>query len=169
MDERERAYFEWLASQVVGQEGKTYEELLLLLHSKEFVWLVANDDNRVQDGLDLRVEYLNAGGWVSVKEPCTVLEALVGLSRRLAFHTDGTAVGWAGQLLVNLELHTMYDPLTAKRAVRANDIIENLIWRNYNPDGSGGFFPLSWPETDQTKVELWYQMAAYVDEMHPDY
>jgi len=40
-----------------------------------------------------------------------------------------------------------------------------LIWRDYHADGRGGFFPLTNPDTDQTKVEIWYQMNAYVTEM----
>jgi hypothetical protein len=49
------------------------------------------------------------------------------------------------------------------------DILDTCIWRTYQPDGQGGFFPLAWPEEDQTKVELWYQIAAYIDELHPEH
>jgi hypothetical protein len=29
----------------------------------------------------------------------------------------------------------------------------------------GGFFPLTHPNDDQRKVEIWYQMNAYLDEL----
>jgi hypothetical protein len=36
--------------------------------------------------------------------------------------------------------------------------------REYFPSGKGGLFPLENPREDQTKVEIWYQMHAYVME-----
>jgi hypothetical protein len=38
-----------------------------------------------------------------------------------------------------------------------------LIWRTYEPDGSGGFFPLMHPSDQRIrhKVEIWTQMNAY--------
>lgn len=166
MDDLNRAYFKWLYPQVIDTEhrNKPYEGLLMILYFKEFVWLVPNDDNRVQDGLDLRGEFGTA-----LEGPCTFLEVLIGLSRRLEFMTDGTAEGWAWQLLVNLELDKMSDPLGRTKQARVDEILEAVIWRTYNADGTGGFFPLAWPEEDQTKVELWYQMSAFVGEIHPDY
>ena len=29
----------------------------------------------------------------------------------------------------------------------------------------GGFFPLAFPKEDQTKVEIWYQMSGYLEEL----
>jgi hypothetical protein len=46
-----------------------------------------------------------------------------------------------------------------------NTILHDLIWRDYHPDGRGGFFPLQNPDVDQTKVEIWHQLNAYVSEM----
>lgn len=170
-----QAYFHWLEPQVreEGHQRHTHSDLLMLLFTKEFVWLVPNDDNRIVDGLDLRGEFLReseAPGSLTVEGlgPCSVLEVLIALSRRLAFAVSGTPEGWAWQLLVNLELDRMSDPLSRRKAEKVDEILENLIWRRYNPDGSGGFFPLQDPDEDQTKVELWYQMSAYVDEMDPD-
>ena len=81
----------------------------------------------------------------------------------------GESSGWAWQLIVNLELDKMSDMISRRKAVEVDEILETLIWRNYAPDGQGGFFPLAWPEEDQKKVELWYQMAFYVNEIHPEY
>lgn len=143
------------------------------MFEKEFVWLVELDDNRLADGLELRLEFYheNGGGPASVKEygPCSVLEVMIGISRRLAWEADGDAPGWAWQLLCNLELHKMHDPLSHRKAKKVDEILETLIWRTYSPDGAGGFFPLAWPERDQTKEEIWYQMHAYVREIHPEY
>lgn len=157
---------------VAGSRGKTYWDLLRIMYDKEFIELVPNDDNRIKDGLALRVEFCHdkriRPNSLDNLGPGTFLEVLIGLSRRLAFAAGGDAPGWAWQLVVNLELHKMHDPLSRRKAHQANDILDAVVERTYQPDGYGGFFPLAWPDEDQLQVELWYQMAAYIDEMHPE-
>jgi hypothetical protein len=172
MSDWAEAYLHWLEAQVKVESHRTYTDLLTMMHAREFTWFVPNDDNRQRDGLDLRVEFLRECKVdldIMSFGPCSVLEVLIGLSRRLAFMTDGTPEGWAWQLLLNLDLEYMTDPLSQRKVNRVNDKLDTLIQRTYNPDGTGGFFPLAWPEEDQRKVELWYQMGAYVNEIHPDY
>lgn len=161
-------YLGWLASQVRQDNGKSYDQLLAIMLEKEFVWFVPNDDNRIADGLDVRRQFTEETG-LRVEGACGVLEVLIGISRRLEFMAEGDAAGWAWQLLCNLELHKLSDPVGRRKAIRAEEILEALVWRTYSPDGTGGFFPLAWPEEDQRKVEIWYQMAFYVDEIHPEY
>jgi hypothetical protein len=171
-DEVDQLYFEWLVDQVGSGEG--FVPLLKLLHDKEFIFIIPNDENRREDALDLRVEFLR----VDQHEPdsviptgtrllhpyCSLLELLVALSRKLEFMTDEPALGWAMALLENLELHRMRGDLDPVQVQYVDEILERLVWRNFQADGLGGFFPLSWPEEDQRQVELWYQMSAYVDE-----
>ena len=45
-------------SQVQIPNGKSYTGLFEALHNFEFHWTIPHDDNRMQDGLDLRYEYL---------------------------------------------------------------------------------------------------------------
>lgn len=168
-------YLNWLAPQIRDEHdgSKTYSDLLTLMFNKEFVWLVPNDDNRLGDGLGLRVEFCYAyhirQGSLAHLGPCSFLEVLIGLSRRLAFDVGGNAPGWAWTLISNLGLRRMSDHLSRYKLEKANDILDRCVWRNYDPDGSGGFFPLAWPNEDQRKVELWYQMAAWINELHPEY
>jgi hypothetical protein len=172
------AYLHWLVEQVRAGDGHqtvTYWDVLRLMHETEFVWLVPNDDNRIQDGLDLRADFLNERQepeflvMIDRFGPCSILEVMIGLSRRLAFAAGGEPEGWAWQLLCNLDLRTFRDPLSRRKASVVAELLHSLIWRTYAPDGTGGFFPLAWPKEDQTKVELWYQMSAYVEEIHPEY
>jgi hypothetical protein len=156
---------------------RTYWDVLSLMHEKEFVWMpeAGNDDNRIEDGLDLRIEFLYENGRPvypdSKKDfgPCTVLEVMVGISRRLAWFAGDEAEGWAFELLRNLGLHKFPDPISQRKAKKVDEILERLIWRNYRADGCGGFFPLAWPSGDQTKIEIWYQMNEYLGEIHPEY
>lgn len=172
------AYFHWLVDQVREGEGhhaRTYWDLLRIMHDTEFVWLVPNDDNRIQDGLDLRGEFLTDNGRTTrvpseqFGATSSVLEVMIGVSRRLAFIADDSAEGWAWQLLCNLELDKYHDPLSARKSRKVMEILNAMIWRTYAPDGTGGFFPLAWPVEDQRKTEIWYQMNAYVEEIHPEY
>lgn len=158
----ERRYLKWLEDQVAIDNNKSYHELFERLHDKEFVWIIPNDDNRVADGLDIRHEFLHRHNAFS--RGCSVLEVLIALSRRIAFNAGGNAEDWAWRLLQNLELHKYSGHIGNVRDGQIEDILERLVWRTYNPDGGGGFFPLAWPKKDQRKMELWYQMCAYIDE-----
>lgn len=163
-------YFEWLYAQVGDPEIKvptrTYWRLLKLLFDKEFVWLVANDDNRIEDGKDLRYEFVDEAnlkdvdpGWV--KLGVSMLELLISLSRALAFEAEGEPRDWFWHLMDNLGLREFNDTHDfADQEVE--DILDRLIWRNYSYSGEGGLFPLRRAERDQRDVELWYQLCAYV-------
>lgn len=156
------SYLPWLTSQV--HNDGSYNDLFDQMHQKEFVWFVSNDDNRLEDALDVRNEYFGSGRGPHLDVGISVLEVLIGLSRRMAFIAGGEAQHWAWQLLENLGLTRYRDPVGPIKYERIDAILEDLIWRNYEPDGRGGFFPLNDPDTDQTKIELWYQMNAYINE-----
>jgi hypothetical protein len=164
------AYLRWFP-QMVGGAGRpgSYSDLIRLLGTKEFVWLVPHDDNRIGDGLAVRQEVQELSETEGDLGPCSILEILVALSRRLSFIADGPESGWAWQLLCNLELDKYKDPIGPRQKVKVDEILEILVWRTYSYDGYGGFFPLAWPDEDQRYIELWYQMEFYVSEIHPDH
>jgi hypothetical protein len=162
---RDREYFEWLTSQIKIPAGNrnTYYDLFERLHETEFVWIVQGDDNRIMDAMDLRSEFIH--GWKAERRPVSVLELLIGVSRRTAWVAGGEAPRWAWELLKNMRLNKLSDPWNGAKAERGDRILEDFIWRTYKPDGQGGFFPLQFPNTDQTKLEIWYQMQAYAIEL----
>src|SRR4051812_48803598 len=176
-------YLQWLNVQLRDENAnpdKTYWDLLNLMFAKEFTCSVPMDDNRIHDGKDLRVEFARtiprslrtqqeAADALLNLAPVSFLEVLIALSRKMAFTAGGQAPGWAWQLLVNLELHRLPDPLTPPKRRKAEEILDTVINRTYLPNGEGGFFPLAWPEDDMTRVELWYQLNDYVTELHPEY
>ncbi len=163
--ELDTTYFDYLESQIgMRRNSGSYRDLLNILFAKDFVWLVPNDDNRIADGLDIRAEWFDTIVVIG-EDRCSFLEVLIGLSRRMAFITDESAEGWSWQLIINLGLDKMRDDLSTYKTRKANDILDTAIWRNYSPDGSGGFFPLLRPKNDQRETELWYQMNAYIEEI----
>ena len=162
-------YYLWLIAQIGVPERNrnTYNDLFMRLHETEFVWIVPHDDNRLQDGVELRSEFLNGRRIRDLEgRPISLLEVLIALSRRVAWTTDRSSEFWAWQLLENLRLTKSSDPLTGQKAERVEEVLEALIWRTYERDGNGGFFPLNHPLDDQTKREIWDQMNAYVNEMN---
>ena len=132
------------------------------MHTKEFIWLVPGDDNRVADGYALRGEFLG-GRHHAFPFGVSALEVLVALSRRVAFQLDEEPEWWAWKLVENLGLDRFEGlEFTAGVTKRIDDILTRLIERQYKPNGEGGFFPMDNPKEDQTKLEIWHQMSAYV-------
>lgn len=169
-------YLRWLEPQFRDEHGnpdKNYWGLINLMFETPFGWLLPRDENRVVDGLDLRVEFANQHrlrtDTLEFLGLCSFLEVLIGLSRRMAFVAGGQPPGWAWHLLTNLELDRLSDPFGPPKRNKAVEIMNTVIERTYSPDGTGGFFPLAWPEDDMTQIELWYQMNIYTSELHPEH
>lgn len=165
----EETYFKWLVGQVVNTRLRnprlTNWEVLKQLHSTEFTWHIRNDDNRVEDGKELRLEFLQDvpnHDWVT--QGCSFLEMLIALSRRLTFQMEGTSVPeWFWHLMNNVGLvisDLEYEEQRMQNYV--DQVLQNLNNRTYDKNGRGGLFPLHDPPVDQTKVEIWYQMNYYL-------
>jgi hypothetical protein len=165
-------YLEWLYPQVASARlknpARTHWKLIRKLYTTEFVWFVPNDDNRVEDGRDLRYEFIDACGiqdvdpaWLNLG--CSMLEMFIGLSRRLSFQGEGEPRDWFWHMMTNLDLYVHNDKGVFPDD-RVTDILNAIVWRTYEPDGRGGVFPLRHAEHDQRDVELWYQLCAYLVE-----
>jgi hypothetical protein len=163
-------YFVWLCSQVadpdVSDPSLTYWKLLKQLFTTEFTWRIPNDDNRSEDGKDLRREFIHDKdledidyGWIELG--CSVFELMVGLSRRLSFEADGEPHYWFWKLMENLGIAEFSDDRRLPKK-RIDETLRRVITRTYEKNGEGGFFPLRNTDEDQRKVELWYQLSAYV-------
>lgn len=172
MDEPlEELYFNWLCEQVVTNNrttaSKSFNTLLATLHNNDFVWQLVGDDNRSEDGKELRVEFLLASyapdnlRW-RTGHSCSVLEMLIALARRAEYMCEGvTAKEWFWEFIDNLDLKDCNDA-SGMSPEDINEFLAPFIWRQYNADGSGGIFPLKEPLRDQRGVELWYQLCDYL-------
>lgn len=166
-------YFEWLYEQVGNQgsvRSRTHRCLLRQLYTKAFVWMIPNDDNRVEDGRDLRFEFIQAAyiqsvdaNWVSME--CSVLEMLIALSRRLSFEAEGEPREWFWLMMKNISLDVFTDNHYDSYTIEVEEVLNQLIFRTFQSSGQGGLFPLQRPEDDQRGVEIWYQMSAYLAEL----
>ncbi len=159
-------YFNWLAS-LTGPDARSYSILLHQLHVTPFTVLLHRDRNRAADGKELREEYENTfritGEDLWMDGSASVLEVLLGLSRRLEFDTDIPTANWFWKLLENLELrHCTDSHYNEYVESEVAGIITTFLQRTYSPSGVGGLFPLRRAEHDQRQIELWYQLQAYL-------
>lgn len=165
----ENLYFNWLCAKVMRVKNSTpsltYWNLLKALHKTEFVWLLSGDDNRAEDGVELRRRFLIAGDipddldWRG--QPCSLLEMLIAFSSRAEFQSDEPAIQWFWEFIENLGLSECNDA-SGFHPDDVNEVLDRLIWRTYDYSGRGGLFPMHHPKHDQTKVEIWYQFCEYL-------
>ena len=172
-------YFEWLYGHIGAVRNRnprrSHWQLARVLFKTEFRYFIPNDDNRAQDGLDLREEFMNQldrdyydPEWESL--PCSFFEMLLGLAQRAEFLADpgtldGGVTGWFWEMMKNLGLadYTDHNINQGSKNLEAVDHVLAIVNdRTYKPSGEGGLFPLIKPRGDQRKEELWYQLNRYL-------
>lgn len=165
-------YFDWLcilAGEKTSHRG--YSELLSCLHERTFKPRMAMDANRGNDGLQLRVDFQREHGpWGSStnRGPCSYLEFIVGLAKRMSFLMYGEENRYTDyyfwKIVDNLGLSKCTDPKwgIANGEFFVDDAVYRVNERCFCADGSGGLFPLRHAERDQRGIEIWYQMQAWL-------
>ena len=167
-------YFNWLIRKV-GIEHNWIEPLLLTLNDIQFTYIIAMDENRAADGLELRGDYEYEVGQ-HPEEPFegnnpSVLEVLIGIAKRLE-HTSGltwSSGDWLRLFLRNLELidedRNIFYGSNAQWVRR--DYVEYRVSifmdRTYDADGLyGGLFVIQGYTGDLRRMELFKQWTEYL-------
>ncbi len=172
------AYFDWLFDQIEERQYSGLKDFIHELHLNPFICRIPNDDNRVEDGLELRNQFADEQDIDILQEddlsgPCTVLEMLIALSNRMDFVLFDPVKGnrcrlWFWLFIDNLNLqkysHDDEDALQKKKFNRI--VIRKFVNREFQANGKGGLFPLDKPASDQRTVEIWYQMMAFINERY---
>lgn len=170
MDEPlENLYFNWLCAKVIRLENPTpslmYDRLFRVLYGTEFVWLISGDDNRAEDGLELRRNFLLEAGLPEQPDwerlPCSLFEMLIAFSLRAEYSTDVHYTAWFWEFIDNLGLR-QYNDASRVTEDDIGEILYAFVWRQYDLNGRGGLFPIENPAHDQTEVEIWYQFCEYL-------
>lgn len=173
-------YFNWISSLIDYPELKDpimfYNDVLIHLLNTEFTWTIALDENRADDGIELRYRFGFENGIGDAiihnqldTRPCSVLEMMVALALRceddLMQGTEERHVErWFWIMMDNLGLgedtYEFYDP------VKTDNVVNTFLNRQYSPDGSfGGIFIIPNCVHDLRTVDIWYQMMWYLTAM----
>lgn len=177
-------YFSWLYS-LVGDQKRRYVKLCAILHKTKFYWSVKNDDNRCEDGLNLRQIYIEENSLDEshlevryfLKRECTVFEMMVALAKRmdditydLKTHENKTSK-WFFEMLQNLRISRFtddsspYEELTPVQEAEVCDRLCYTLDRTYDRKGNGSLFPLKKTHpNDMRDTEIWYQLMLWLDE-----
>lgn len=168
-------YFEWMYDLVCdGRFSKhiSYRKLLMRLHNITFRWKIPKDENRAEDGIDLRHRFVYEHAGIEnektyLNDPCSVLEMMVALAIRCEESImDDPNIGdrtgqWFWNMIVSLGLGSMVDDEFDRRFV--DETIERFLDREYTPDGHGGLFTIKNCKYDLRDVEIWHQLCWYLD------
>lgn len=166
-------YFEWLCQLIDSRRFSrhvSYRKLLIHLHNIEFTWFIPHDDNRADDGIQLRRKFALVRKDMSLTNyiggPCSVLEMMVALAIRCEETImDDTSMGnrtgqWFWGMIHNLGLTPMTDSKFDRDFV--DDVVARLLNREYEPDGRGGLFTVKRCPQDMRTVEIWCQLSWYL-------
>lgn len=172
-----KAYFIWLRGVVFeNSHWRNYRRLLRKLFDTEFVFSIAEDGNRADDGVELRYRFCREKGVPQAAaaaelddRPCSVLEMMAALAIRCEGHImsdpeygNRTDV-WFFAMIRSLGLSEMTDELFDEDRVEA--ALTRMMDRAYRPNGRGGLFTVQNPKRDLRSVEIWMQMCWYLDEI----
>ena len=183
----ETSYFQWLCDLVrCDQDDKSYYDLLGMMYETPFEVKIDNDINRAVDGNELKGAYIldvygaeeqkNIDFHMPAEQNCSILEMIMGISKRMAFELaedeseDCDFYKYFWEIIENLGLKQYDDDQfgdsLARCKIEIREILNKLNERKYKKSGEGGMFPLLFPEKNQKKVEIWYQMQAYINEKY---
>ena len=167
-------YFKWMYDLMCeGRFAKTitYYQLFTFLHDTEFIYSIPHDENRAEDGIELRYRFCSLHDCEDLEYcldgPCSVLEMMVALAIRCEERImsdpekgDRTAQ-WFWSMVRSLGLSSMTDYNYNEWLV--NDVITRFLERDYDPDGNGGLFTIKQWDRDARDAEIWHQLMAYLN------
>lgn len=174
-------YFDWLCSIVETPSIDprfTHRIMLEVLHKTEFRSYVMYDENRIQEAIELRHEFLNEheihprNKFLNSRH-VTFLEVVIALARKAAYIVEDDAPDlvrtWFWEMLDNIDIARYVDEYTENSDIPViMDRVYRVINRNYTRLGQGSLFPMksvNWGPSrpsDMRRIELYYQLMIYM-------
>lgn len=177
-DDIKEIYFKWLYDIVCASkyvDGISYTKLLRQLHDTEFTYLIRRDEDRAENGINLRYRFAISEGYGDIlaqvlhdlDNPCSVLEMMVALALSCEEEImDDASYGnrtgqWFWSMIVSLGLGPFIDSRYDRRFV--DTALSRFLNREYEPNGKGGLFTIRGCKADLRHEEIWVQMCWYLD------
>lgn len=175
-------YFQWLCNLVEDRETiprRTYYKLFRHLHERVFEpsgtrHIYQMDENRAEDGKELRYVFAKETGCSDSvidatfrDDPCSMLELMVGVAYRCEHQImENEVYGdrtwfWFRYMLRSLRLNRETDDFY--NFGYTESVLMHFINRKYTKEGMGGLFYIPGFRKDMRKMDIWYQMHAYLE------
>lgn len=170
-------YFAWLCD-LVSEDNSRYGYHILLQHlfDADFVAILALDENRAGDGINLRYRFGRENGYSDAEvsnyldnSACSILEMMIALALRCEEHImedcnmGNRTARWFWDMIANLGLDRMTDKNFDEEVV--DDILHRFINRQYERSGAGGLTTIRDHNIDMRDVDIWYQMMWHLDDV----
>ena len=159
-----------------------YKKLMEYLYFHDFSSAYANDGNRIQDGIEMRLQFVEkfTGKFYSYRDAynylthnCNILEVMIALAQRCEDHImgdpdigDQSAI-WFWGMIMNMHLERMTDD--SFDILEVEEKVNNMLTHNYKKNGDGGLFSVQNPNIDMREAEIYYQMNWHLGEIYDRY
>ena len=174
-------YNEWLYTLAIKNDNDrcNYSKLLSKLNNTSFKPVHTMDNNRYDDGIDLRYRFGWEEGYDEIEivnyidcRECSVLEMMVALSLRIeeniTYNIDKgrNCSRWFMEMLNSLQLYHMIN--RNYNTIYIEDRISKFLNRNYAKNGEGSLFVIHNPHYDMREIEIWQQAMLYLTENYSE-
>ena len=173
-----KLYFDWLCERIGIQDKhvKDSKAINILYETKfrvceKYHKQVALDESRIEDALSMREKFTNDSDFEPMFDArfllrvglsdVSIFEIMVALADRMIYNCSDSIDRSEAFLIMFKNLFSGIDENDSEKLLER---VKKFLNREYDKDGTFGLFPLKNPKKDQRKVEIWYQMMAYIIE-----
>lgn len=173
-----KSYFDWLCERVGIQDKyiKDSQAIDILYTTafkvcEKYYEQVALDESRIKDALSMRERFMNDSDFEPMFDvrfllgvglsDASIFEIMVALADRMVYNCSDSINSNEAFFIMFKNLFSGIDENDVKKL---QERVQNFLNREYDKDGTYGLFPLKNSKKDQRKVEIWYQMMAYIIE-----
>lgn len=165
-------YYIWLLEMIdFDSHGHDKQsKLLQYLHNKEYVWDIWTDENRAEDGLNLRCRFEKETDYLDyspLEKPCSVLEMMVAFAERIDKDVTDEEYGtpyWFWIMIENLGLKDCTDDVFDAKKV--NSVLDNWLNSLTKNDLKSGIFPGKSGKKPESDTDEWFRMQKWIAERY---
>lgn len=147
---------------------ENYTELALVWDELDFAWYIPEDEDKAIQALRMRDEYCYETGMSMPRQaPASFLEVFVSITDTLTAMLYQDRESFTKSILLNLGARSYSDDMRPPSEIHeaALNIAENVIYRTYGRNGSGGLFRI--PGANILETPLTKQMIMWANLYDP--